>query len=343
MSRFVIENEGNKDPWGTVGFHVDPVKGKNGQKRLCKEVNTMKERDVKQTGLIIVFVALGLLSPCAVWADEKYTVETNGLECTITKYNGAPTANLVIPDTIDGKKVTAIAGWAFENDQLSGSVTIPQGVTDIGEYAFCQNHNITSVNIPEGVITIGKWAFASNELTSITIPPGVKVIEEYTFYNNRLTNVNIPSGVTSIGKKAFASNKLAGITIPASAAKIDASAFSGSAGPAVAAMKGKSGTYTQRNGVWYLDGAAIPAFVLLLPGDNVPIYNVDDKFSELRQFGDGFLLEPGEHTLKVIYDNGNSRSSFVTLTKNFEAWKTYQTGAGFVAVDRVSFFINERD
>jgi hypothetical protein len=270
--------------------------------------------------------------------DEKYTIEINFSRCTITKYNGGPAVNLVIPDTLDGAKVTAIAGWAFGDAKLSGSVTIPQDVTVIGEYAFCQNYNITSVNIPEGVTTIGKKAFASNQLTSITIPPGVKVIEEGTFYNNRLTNVNIPPGVTSIGKTAFSRNKLAGITIPANAPKIDASAFSGSAGPAVAAMEGKNGTYIQRNGVWYLDDTAIPAFALLLPGDNVAIFPIDT-----RRFGDGYLLKPGKHTISVFYNSGASRSGSVALAENFEAWKTYQAGAGFVAADRVSFFINKAD
>jgi hypothetical protein len=303
----------------------------------------MKERGVKQI-VLIVFAALGFLSPRAALADEKYTVETNALGCVIVKYNGGPAANLVIPDTIDGKRVTAIAHYAFGDAQLSGSVTIPQGVTAIGESAFCQNYNITSVNIPEGVTTIGKWAFAHNPLTGITIPPGMKVIEEYTFYNNRLTNVTIPSGVTGIGKMAFAHNPLTGITIPASAAEIDASVFSGSAGPAVASMEGKSGTYAQRNGVWYLDGAAIPAFVLLLPGDGVIIDTVDNnETASFRRFGEGYLLPPGEHTLGVHYRSGSSRSGSVTLTKNFEAWKTYQPGAGFSSASRVSFFINEKE
>jgi hypothetical protein len=308
-----------------------------------KGVNKMKERGVKQIVLVVVCAVLGLLSPCAARADEKYAVAINFSRCAITKYKGGPAVDLVIPDTIDGKQVTDIAYKAFYEAQLSGSVTIPDGVTSIGEYAFC-NNSITRVNIPESVTTIGRWAFANNQLAGITIPPGVKAIREYTFYNNRLINVDIFSGgVTGIEEYAFSKNRLTGITIPAGIAEIDAMAFSGSVGSAVAAMEGKSGTYIQENGVWYLDGAPIPAFAFLLPSGTVGIRAVDGENGESRRFGKGYLLQPGKHSLEVSFYDGFRASDTVTLIKNFEAGKTYWPVHKFISRNSISFFVNEMD
>ena len=139
---------------------------------------------------------------------SDFTVDVNGV---ITKYTGFDT-DIKIPDTISGKKITAIGKEAFQKADLT-SVTIPNSVTEIGENAFAQNQ-LTSVTMGTGVKTIGKSAFANNKLTSITIPNGD--IGESAFAQNQLASVTIGNGVTSIGKSAFANNKLTSVTVPCS-------------------------------------------------------------------------------------------------------------------------------
>ena len=97
---------------------------------------------------------------------NNYIKESDPLpeECTTT--------NLIIPSTINGKRVTTIGDSAFSSNQLT-SVEIPNSVTTIGYSAFSSNQ-LTSVIIGNGITSIGIGAFSkSNDtnpnLTSITI------------------------------------------------------------------------------------------------------------------------------------------------------------------------------
>ena len=163
--------------------------------------------------------------------------ETAGLEVT---YNGGGT-DVVIPSEINGKKVVAIADYAFTTNGItptsinntkkampsylySGnkasihklwtnetglgitSVVIPNTVTSIGDGAFMRNQ-LTSLIIPNSVTSIGAGAFSSNHLTEVTIPNSVTSIGGSAFKNNHLTEVTIPSSVTYIGTGAFANNR----------------------------------------------------------------------------------------------------------------------------------------
>ena len=170
--------------------------------------------------------------------------EKAGLE--VTYKNGGGT-DVVIPSEINGKKVVAIADYAFttngitptninntkkvvpsylynsENKTIATplimaqpaglgitSVVIPSTVKSIGIGAFLGN-KLTEITIPSSVTSIGAGAFAGNQLTSITLSDGVTSIGNSAFENNQLIEVVIPSSVTSIGSYAFAKNQ--GITI----------------------------------------------------------------------------------------------------------------------------------
>ena len=147
--------------------------------------------------------------------------EEAGLEVTIKPFNKI--VNVIIPGSINDKKVVAIGGSAFTTKQLI-SVVIPNTVTSIGDNAFA-NNQLTSVTIPNSVTSIGNGAFASNQLTSITIPDSVTSIGDSAFLENQLTSVKIPNSVTSIGYEAFANNQLTSVTIPISVTSIGKVAF----------------------------------------------------------------------------------------------------------------------
>ena len=182
----------------------------------------------------------------------------------ISKYIGSDTV-YVIPDEIDGKKVTSIGYSAFENLTSLTSVTIPDSVTDIGFQAFHNCTSLKSVTIPASVISIGTYAFGyfydANKETKID---GFKInytkntaghlyaaqngftdeaclINELqddgtviiTKYAGNDTVYEIPSEidgkkVTGIGNRAFQnSTSLTNVTIPDGVTHIDECAFQG--------------------------------------------------------------------------------------------------------------------
>jgi hypothetical protein len=170
----------------------------------------------------------------ATEADFDITQNLKGT-ITITGYHGAA-KEVVIPEAIEGVKITEIGEKAFYGHQLI-SVIIPNSVTAIGANAFDENQ-LTSVIIGNSVTSIGKQAFCGNwdsdgnttdgnQLTSITIPNSVEIIEEGAFRNNRLTSVSFPNSVTYIGDSAFYGNQLTNVTIPDNVTTIGANVFAG--------------------------------------------------------------------------------------------------------------------
>ncbi|MGN1276978.1 MAG: leucine-rich repeat protein, partial [Floccifex sp.] len=227
----------------------------------------------KLLSMICAICTICMLIPMTISAESNgttsdglnYTISDIG-EVTITGYTGMTTGTEVqIPDTIDGKPVTAIGAKAFENCWQLKSVFIPSSITSIGEYAFHGCRSITrfevdtnnsyysstddvlfnknkteliqypagksnsSYSVPDGVTCIGKSAFGFTELTSISIPASVSNIEEAAFeYNDYLSNVNFAenSQVDSIKSGTFNTCKnLTSITIPDSVTSIGSRAF----------------------------------------------------------------------------------------------------------------------
>ena len=123
------------------------------------------------------------------YRDFEYSILDDGT-VKITDYTGSD-SKLVIPGTIDGKKVTSIGGYAFEYCESLTSVTIPNSVTSIGGWAFKNCTSLIRITIPNGVTSIGSGAFINcANLKSITIPNSVTSIEYYAFYNcTSLTDV----------------------------------------------------------------------------------------------------------------------------------------------------------
>ena len=115
--------------------------------------------------------------------------------------------NLVIPEEIDGKKVTRIEWYGFTEFMSSvlKRVKIPDTVTYIGEGTFENCRELVSVKLSSSLTSIGGETF---------------------FGCSKLASISIPEGVTEIGDGAFGKcNKLISITIPSSVATIDYYAF----------------------------------------------------------------------------------------------------------------------
>ena len=132
-----------------------------------------------------------------------YEINDEGI-LTIVKYTGHEQA-VTIPQTIEGKAVTAIGKEAFCRCESLTSVTIPDSVTYIGNWAFAWCKNLLSVTISNSVTCIGNWAFAwCNKITSVTVPDSVTNIGVGAFaWCNGLVSVDISDSVASIGVGAF--------------------------------------------------------------------------------------------------------------------------------------------
>ena len=132
--------------------------------------------------------------------SRYYNSSTNyeevGLELTIKPFNKI--VNVIIPGSINDKKVVAIGGFAFDSKQLI-SVVIPNSVTDI-EYNAFNNNQLTNVTIPDNVTSIGNSAFSSNQLTTVTIPSSVTSIGDYAFGKSNSSNPNLTKIINETDK-----------------------------------------------------------------------------------------------------------------------------------------------
>lgn len=132
------------------------------------------------------------------WAEVfgNFTYTVSGSSVTITDYSELVIGPVIIPGTIDGKTVVAIADDAFDYCNKVTSVQMPFGVTSIGDAAFFGCTGLISVSLPDSVVSIGDQAFLN--CTS-------------------LASVTIPASVTSIGTEAFRfCTAMASITVDAS-------------------------------------------------------------------------------------------------------------------------------
>ena len=160
----------------------------------------------------------------------KYTINDDGITCTIRGIGTCKDTKIVIGQTIDGYRVTAIGLDAFFNCTTITDVTIADNVTSIGNSAFFSCTNLTSVTLPATLTTLGESAFNNcTSLVSVNIPQGVTTIKFRTFYNcSALKSIHIPDSVTVIENAAFRNcSALEEISIPASVKALADGSFNG--------------------------------------------------------------------------------------------------------------------
>ena len=168
-----------------------------------------------------------------VFIDGDYIWLENEDGMTLATYWGDAT-ELILPTEFNGKSVTSIGEFAFENCTSLTSIEIPNSVKSIGCGAF--NGTAWYENQPEGLVYAGKVLYdykgAMPSNTSITIKDGTLGISGYAFSScSGLTSVVIPNSVTNIGRSAFYScSGLTSIEIPNSVTSIGDKAFNGCSG-----------------------------------------------------------------------------------------------------------------
>ena len=216
-------------------------------------------------------LAMALLFSCAsgislqkVSAEDIYfNYDVEDGEAVITSVGGDP-ENVIIPETLDGYKVTAIGEYAFYYSNIK-TVTLPDSVREIREAAF-GSCGLEILNIGAGLQQIGNEAFSGcSKLSAINVsvnnpyfssdaagvlynkdktqllrvPSAVEgrltvaatveeIGEEAVSYCGKLLDIILPAGLKTIGDHAFMGNGfLTQMAIPASVTSIGQGAFSG--------------------------------------------------------------------------------------------------------------------
>ncbi|MCR5688730.1 MAG: leucine-rich repeat protein [Clostridiales bacterium] len=221
--------------------------------------------------IIAAVVAALMLSVCAAGVSAENTVAGDfvfrdtegGLE--LVEYNGTETGFVVIPSTVDGKKVVAIGSYAFdpghgeENDKGHPevmSVSVPSGVTDIGDRAFYKTGWISSPDsadaygciiingilvkylgaaseftAPAKVKVVNYGAFEGNStLRSVILGDGVGSVLDYAFYKcSALERVSFGKALSYIGDYAFSQSALTSVDLPQNVYSVPRACFKGCA------------------------------------------------------------------------------------------------------------------
>ena len=134
---------------------------------------------------------------------ELFFAVNNGVLTVINK-TGLP-SHIIIPESINGEKITSIGYNAFSGCTGLSEITIPDSVTSIGNYAFDGWTNEQTIIINYGGFSANSytWSGCSAKI-EVTIPDSVTSIGNYAFCGcTGLTEFTIPDSVTSIGDYAF--------------------------------------------------------------------------------------------------------------------------------------------
>ncbi len=178
------------------------------------------------------------LGPPIELADEddlSFVLINGGKEYAVLYLAAAEGANrIIIPDTHNGKPVTAICNGAFTADLNLTEAYIPDSVKYIGTNAFNGCSNLEDLTISNNLIFLGTGAFGDcekleykeyqnayylgdedepymiltyikdREATSCDIYPDTKIICEAAFADcKELETINIPDSIVFVGTDAF--------------------------------------------------------------------------------------------------------------------------------------------
>ena len=158
--------------------------------------------------------------------DYKYYVNDDGT-VTLSGWNEV-SENVVVPEEIDGRKVTALGNWLFSYCKGMKSVELPKSLTTIGDRAFEGCEGLESIELPDSLISLGDEAFEGcSSLTSVRLPDSLTAIGDSAFEGcSSLTSVRLPDSLTAIGNNVFdGCGKLADIELPESLVTIGVEAF----------------------------------------------------------------------------------------------------------------------
>lgn len=171
--------------------------------------------------------------------DDKYdfmfTSRSDGT-LVLSAYNGEKT-EITVPDSYDGKAVTAVELSAFAGNTSVTKITLPDTITDFTDFsssyydgAFEGCTSLREINIPSKITSIDSYMFRNcKSLEKIVLPLGVTRIGDYAFRSCvNLKEISIPESVRSVGDGAFEyCSSLKAVVLPAGLKKVEDELFYG--------------------------------------------------------------------------------------------------------------------
>ncbi len=180
----------------------------------------------------------------------KFTLSADKSFYSVTGYSGS-FERVVIPDTYNGLRVTAVSDGLFTGDENLREIVLPESIDKIGNSAFAGCVNLQSVTIPGSIRTIGDGAFSGcssltsadlggmletlgarafegcTSMQSVEFGENLATVGEFAFDGcSSLVSAYLPNSVSSLGTGAFRNNtSLQNVNIPSGISSIPRIAF----------------------------------------------------------------------------------------------------------------------
>lgn len=135
--------------------------------------------------------------------EYRYHLNKNR-SITLDEYRNTEMCYVIVPEEIDGYKVTEIAEGTFKNRKNILGVLLPDTVTRIDEKAFLGCSNLKNIRFGSGISWIGTEAFAEcSVLENLKISAVLDYVGEYAFALCGIKRIEI-SGIKDWRPNSFA-------------------------------------------------------------------------------------------------------------------------------------------
>lgn len=186
------------------------------------EFQTDMKGEVLEDGTIVSKIRQGVWIKLTEHKPNELMIIESGTSKNDFSYgNKNHTGDLILPDSINGKKITRIRGEfiertnAFLISNFNGRLKLPKYLTYIGDSAFKTSKFKGTLHLPDGIEEIGIDAFMSSEFTgSFKAPKSLKIMNRSAFQSSKFSGtLTIPETVTQFDNWVFTKSKFGKVVI----------------------------------------------------------------------------------------------------------------------------------
>ena len=184
------------------------------------------------TVLLVIGVSVQSFGAITLYVDGSYTyADVDLYNVALYDYDDSSPA-LVIPSEFEGRKVSSVYDYAFEDDDKITSIDFSKNGNNLSAIGVKSFENCTGLSgelvFPRSLRTMGLGAFQGcTGINTVSLNIGIKDIPAQCFNRcSSLSTVYLPSNLETIGNLAFANCAyLDDVYIPSSVTYISDSAF----------------------------------------------------------------------------------------------------------------------
>ena len=218
--------------------------------------------------------------------EDMVVVPIDDTTAMLQSYSGEA-ESIIIPEEINGRKITVIGKQAFMNEEQLKSIVIPDTVIEIGEQAFLNCDNLDYVVMSRNVEKIEEYAFLGPNYYEIELPDTLKELGQSALADCKYTGLIIPKGLEKTGVATFSATNIESLIIPSNINVIELDAFRGC--KLLKTVTIEEGVEVIEKGAFrdceMLESVTIPASVTEITNpfrgsDNVTIYTPAGSYAE---------------------------------------------------------------